>query len=650
MTTAVRVGYCRNMPPYQYEDADGMPTGFHVELLEEVAKDTDLLLSYQAYESTSEAMEALGEGEIDVVLGVIEDQFTPYHLQYSRVISSANICLLAPRSAARAYRDGRRTLRLAVEYQIVNYSYVASITYSDVLLTSNQQETLEVQQRGQADLVVGIKDSLLWYLEKEGQTENYEILINYVNSADFTIGIRGGDRYLKEELDKGIMQVRTDGTYGKIYDSWFQVDDGSRYRRILRYVGIGAGLLAVALFTYYLISRRAKRKLEAMVAARTAELNLANQKLEQKNREIQAESELRQSIIESSPTSTFVFDGDFHIRYLNQNARELILTEGCENSDNVLEIPVLAAILNDIGPDLFEEAWTSKSGTMEKRNAIGDMEKKYRYSCHKIDRGGADPEALLSVEDVTVEDREREALFEKRKNATLNQLIVGIAHEIKNPLTAINTSVEMIQTKGNNEKYWKAFSTYIPAEVERITKLINSLVGYARPAEGKNEPVNLAELLQSAYELASVSAKGIRVERNRSEEEDVYVRCDRDRIKQCLMNVIFNGIESGQKQAALDRQKHHVRIGLTVETATADVEIEDDGVGMTAEEMKRCTEPFYTTKPTGTGIGLAVTKQYLDEIGGSLIVESEKHRFTRVTIRLPLMKKEATHETGNPDR
>ncbi len=640
LTTTVRVGYCRYVPPYQYEDDGGEAAGFHVDILNELAQDQGLIVEYRSFESTSEASDALKEGDIDAVLGIVTDQVLDPALQYSHTLSSANICLLAPLESAQLYRENRsRAFVLSSEYQILSYSYLSAITHRDVLVTSNQKESLLAQQRGQVDMVVGIKECLLWYLAEAGLTDRYEILINYVNSADFTIAVRTGDRYLLEEIDHGIRNVHTNGTYEKIYNKWFYVDDGSRYRRIVRILVLSAGALAAALAAYYLISRRTRRRLAEMVAERTRELNEANEELELKNREIREESELRQSIIESSPAAAFVFDQAFCLQFLNNAARAL--SPGAEVGQSILELPEIGEMIRKTGLDLFAQDWMSRADFLEMRNSIGGIEKLYRFSVHKINRSGDSPEALLSAEDITVEDREREALFEKRKNATLNQLIVGIAHEIKNPLTAINTSVEMIQKKGSDEKYMKAFSTYIPAEVERITRLINSLVGYARPAEGRNEPVNVTELIRSAYDLASVSAKGVKVSCEADPQDAIWVRGDRDRLKQSLMNVIFNGIESGQRKGAEDRAVHRVTIGCRREGEDARVEIFDDGVGMTAEEMQHCTEPFYTTKPTGTGIGLAVTKQYLDEIGGSMSLESEKGVYTRVIMRLPMMKEES---------
>lgn len=638
LTTTVRVGYCRYMPPYQYEKENGEAAGFHVELLDELALREDLNVEYEGFDSTSEALEALEEGDVDIVLGVTRNQFHNNNISYSRIISSANICLIAPKNAAKLYRDGSRTLPLSVEYQIISYNDISKITFKNVIIKSNQWETLDAQRSGHSDLVLGLKDTLLWYLDKDRSSEEYEILINYVNSADFTIGVREGDHRLLEDIDNGISQIRTEGAYSRIYEKWFRVDDGSRYRIVLKYTAIGIAILAVVIFIYLQASRQTKLRLAEMVEERTAELHFANEELEKKNNELQVESELRRAIIESSPAGAIVFNRNYRITYRSTNAR-IMLSEEEQRIRDIRKIPLFSEIIKEVGEDLFDQSWTNKAGTIEMHISIEDMEKKYRYSVHKINRSGDNPEALLMVEDVTVEDREREALFEKRKNATLNQLIVGIAHEIKNPLTAINTSVEMIQTKGNNEKYWKAFSTYIPAEVERITKLINNLVGYARPTEGKSDRINLSELMKEICELSEVSAGRVGI-KSGIPEAAIYVMGDLDRIKQSLMNVIFNGIESCKKKASEDHAPHEVKICLNKKTEYAQIVIHDDGVGMTPDEMKRCTEPFYTTKPTGTGIGLSVTKQYIDEIGGSMKLKSIKGKYTTVYINIPFINEE----------
>ena len=104
LMTTVRVGYCDQMPPYQYTGADGQPRGFHVDVLEYIAEKEDLLLEYEAFGTTSEALDRLEEGGVDIVLGVAADKYFGYHIRYSNPVSTANLCLVAPKELAQEYK------------------------------------------------------------------------------------------------------------------------------------------------------------------------------------------------------------------------------------------------------------------------------------------------------------------------------------------------------------------------------------------------------------------------------------------------------------------------------------------------------------------------------------------------------------------
>ena len=289
------------------------------------------------------------------------------------------------------------------------------------------------------------------------------------------------------------------------------------------------------------------------------------------------------------------------------------------------------------GGNIFENDWETKAGIIDyykKRGRAG--KEKYRYNIQKMTPFGNQTGALLTVENITSEEREREAAFEKEKNETLNNLIAGIAHEIKNPLTAINASAAMMEKKGHNEKFRQAFTEHIPQEIDRITRLIDNLLDYARPGVSKIEEVSLPEVIRSVYELSKVTAKKTQILLNIAEETGLTVRGDRDKLKQSLLNLMINSIEATKNMAARDNKIHNITIDCYTENDSAVIRITDDGIGMTEQELERCTTPFWTTKKAGTGIGLALAKQYIEEAGGRMKIDSAKNQFTCVEIQLPV--------------
>jgi signal transduction histidine kinase len=106
-------------------------------------------------------------------------------------------------------------------------------------------------------------------------------------------------------------------------------------------------------------------------------------------------------------------------------------------------------------------------------------------------------------------------------------------------------------------------------------------------------------------------------------------------IKQSLINIIINGIESMEKKlAGSAKPDGSIKMKITAykNDKNAIVVVRDEGVGMTAEEIKQCTKPFFSTKPAGTGLGLAIVKQYIQENNGILHIKSEKNKYTEITL------------------
>lgn len=617
LTTNVRVGFCAYMSPYQYVTEDGVPQGFHIDLMKEIADDVDLVLEYIPYETTSTAMNALKKGEVDMVLGVAQEQFFSTNARYSSPLSTANICIVANGATAENYRNGKSNFgNTAVEFGLVEYTYLSNLGHGDIILTGNQKSSIEMLLRGRVKMMVGVKECILWYLDKKDLSDDYVIINNFLSSADFTVAVQQGDRQLCNDIDESLSVLRTSSRYDDLYNKWFNFSTVD-YRQLFRIaiMVIVCVLIGVAVFMLISFRRRTARA--------------------------EAESRLRYSIIESSPAGMVLIDRNHNIEYMNRNAMNLAGLSSYKVGESLSSLAIFSDVIQKAGGDIFEKEWDSKTGIIDfyKKRSKANKEK-YRWNIQKMNPYGNQQGALLTVENITTEEREREAAFEKEKNETLNSLIAGIAHEIKNPLTAINASAAMMEKKGHNEKFRQAFTEHIPQEIDRITRLIDNLLDYARPGVSKIEDVSLSEVIRSVYELSKVTAKKTQIIIDISDEDKLIVRGDRDKLKQSLLNLMINSVEATKNMAAKDNETHNIKVECFAENEVAVIRITDDGVGMTAQELERCTMPFWTTKKAGTGIGLALTKQYIEEAGGQLSIDSVKNEFTCVEIQIPVSNSE----------
>ena len=638
ITTTVRVGFCSQMPPFQYVDDAGNPRGFHVDILKYIAREENLQLEYQPFTTTFGAMDALEDGEVDMVLGAVGGRYSRYHIYYSDPVSTSNLCLVADKNLASKFRNNRRVYALlACEGFLCDYTYLSSLTSKGMLTKPNQSTAIEELVYGQAEMLVAVKDCLLWYLQEHDIEDNYIIVNNYLASADFTIAVREGDRLLLEGINSNLVTLRTSGGYEDLYDSWIVKGKSADYQRLLKIVLYIACAAGVFLAAYLTVSYRSKRKLTQLVDIRTAELHETNQKLEQRTAQVEAENRLRYSIIEASPAGMILVDENLNLEYMNERAMQIAGIPDFRPGDSICKLRILREIMRDVGNRIFDADWDYKSGTRQfYKDKARNLWEKYRYSIHKITLYGGRKGALITLENVTAEEKEREAAFEKDKNETLNTLIAGIAHEIKNPLTAISASADMMKVKGDNEKFREAYSAYIPQEIDRITRLINSLIDYARPGSSKIEVLSLGEILPPVVELARVTAKNTDFHVEIKKDEVLQFAGDRDKIKQSLLNLIINSIEATRQKKDLNGGRHKIEVEAYRQENHIIIKVTDDGIGMSEEELSRCMNPFYTTKKAGTGIGLSLTRQYVEEVGGTIYITSEKDIFTSVEIRFPV--------------
>ena len=237
------------------------------------------------------------------------------------------------------------------------------------------------------------------------------------------------------------------------------------------------------------------------------------------------------------------------------------------------------------------------------------------------------------VEDVTKEERERTEGFEANKNQTLNRLIAGIAHEIKNPLMSIRAFASIIREQGGDEAFQASFSRYVPQEVDRINRLIESLINYARPVKGLQEHLDVAKLMEECVYLTHASAKDKRIKFHSESDAEAFICVNRDQVRQAIINLLINAIESAaQKITCQPETTPAIYTKVYIATGKVCVEVMDEGMGMSEETLKNCTEPFYTTKKTGTGMGLSLAKQFVCENKGMFEIESKPNEYTLITL------------------
>ncbi len=238
---------------------------------------------------------------------------------------------------------------------------------------------------------------------------------------------------------------------------------------------------------------------------------------------------------------------------------------------------------------------------------------------------------VVLLHDVTrMQEMEKEVQRHERLVA-LGKMAAGVAHEIRNPLSSIKGLATLLGSGDRENRREEQAARLLVSEVERVNRSISELLDFARPQALDFRPVKLNELLNNSLQLVKADAQSLGVElKLQPASEPPTIRLDADRITQVLLNLYLNSL-----QAMPDGGTLEVGMDWKPETGKVTIRVRDTGGGIAPEILPRITDPYFTTKPEGSGLGLALVQKIIDDHGGRMEFASQPNQGTTVTITLP---------------
>src|SRR6185369_13223171 len=224
--------------------------------------------------------------------------------------------------------------------------------------------------------------------------------------------------------------------------------------------------------------------------------------------------------------------------------------------------------------------------------------------------------------------------------SSLGLLTAGLAHEIRNPLVAIRTFTQLLPERYDDPEFREGFQGLALKEVDRICGLITDLLTFARPSKPNVAPENVNDVVDNIARILETQAKEKGVEISRqfgAELPKAWI--DREQMKQVFMNLILNAIQamtSAGKVTLLSRTVE--RNGVQPAGEFVQIEVRDNGIGIPEENLQHIFDPFFTSKDEGSGLGLSISHQIVQEHGGFILVQSTVGEGTSFLINLPADK------------
>lgn len=247
---------------------------------------------------------------------------------------------------------------------------------------------------------------------------------------------------------------------------------------------------------------------------------------------------------------------------------------------------------------------------------------------------------LLSINDETEKKKLEQKLITQEKLHALGQLVAGVAHEIRNPLTSIKTFIDLLPSKYDRPQFREVLMEHLPVEVNRLNMIVTDLIEYARPRPPNIQSCTANELT-SLLAFLQVTMNKNNIEFEQYIESDLIFFIDPQQIRQVLLNLLLNAVhaveKSSEKKIKIIMEKENGEMGRIL--------IIDTGKGMSQEEINHIFEPFYTSKEKGVGLGLTLSYNLIKENKGDIHVSSFPAQGTKFTVVLPLFKEKKIEST-----
>ena len=609
-----RVAVARESEPLLFIDDAGNVNGALKDIMDLIAENCNVDLEYITYPTEWDAIYALDKEHCDILLGFVSHAQHNERLCMTTSIFTANLCLAARTEEAQAlisHPNPNKYYDTAYEVNTATYSSMGGVNCRNIKVVAGQDKLWEQLVSGDSDLIFAVRECAEYHIRNDRLGKEYQIPVHHISNINYTLLVRKKSTLLYNILNQSISEIKSSGDYDKIISKW--IIDPSLHKAegritILFFV-LGAVLIICILITGGIAFTN--RKLKVMVAEKTAEITDQMHNLEKADA-------LQKIFIEHSTGGSILTDRDGAVLYMSPDAYEM---SGIKNTRdlNIQEMPIFGAIWNLGMHDM------NHPKTMTIKNKRGGNSV-YKFQCVETRKKN---QYVVLADDVTYEENKKIEAFEEGKNRALNRMIAGIAHEIKNPLTTIKTYSSLIKEHGNNPEFQDEMSRYVPPEVDRISKMIENLIHYAKPSQGQNEIISIETLVNDCLGIAYISRTSD-VIIDTEIDHDLFIYAKREHIRQAIVNMLLNSVESLKlkRSSFASKGKEHIqdyriKVSACKKNGKVIIDVYDNGLGISEEEIALCADPFFTTKETGTGMGLSVSKQMIQGNGGKLQISSE---------------------------
>lgn len=577
--------------------------GFAIDLMEQLSLEMETGITFRPL-IWADVFTSLDNQQVDIIqITYSEERNEKYYLTAPIYKSRGVVFLRNEKSEVKQLErlEGKKIAGIKEDYALsVLKEKVPGLA---IIECDSIADCAQVVKKGEADGIVADEQNIMYYAQSEKLFQNYYVVEEEVYHEDVVFAVRKADGKLGEILSKAVYNLRTKDTLGKLQQKWFLgsvLDDAVPRRKIYIWIAeLVLGVLAFFVYLFWYIHHGTRR----IVAERTSELVHERRRLE--------------TVLNSIPQYLFEVTVNGDIRLVNRQVRGEI--PFCDEEKRKIENKKLLEILREAQGCQY----------LQREVSIGN--EWFRVTCSTISDESSNRNMIVLIEDITLYRLQERQDMQNYKMAAIGHLASGVSHELKNPLEIIcnycyalekgilNTEEEVLHTVG-----------IIEAQAKNANEIVESLLSFARTVPEEVRKTEIKSCIQLLLDVQKPLLMKRRIEVQFTCEDNIYVKCNPEGIKRIVINLLTNA------QDAMAPDGGKIQITVVREVEQVRIEFQDYGKGMSEQELEQIFNPFYTTKSSGTGLGLYLVYHQIEESDGSIQVHSQEGEGTLFRIYLPI--------------
>ncbi|NLX62696.1 MAG: transporter substrate-binding domain-containing protein [Tissierellia bacterium] len=621
-TDPLIIGMEANNPPFEFIDEEGEYRGFNIDIIKALSleMEVDIVLKPMDWVDVHVALQ---NGEIDAILGMNFNENRKELYEFSDEYLVHSLALFVNENNNSIFDiENLKGCRVAVQRSDFAAYVLADIGEIELVFFSDLYVAFKALMNNKVDAVFGNKLTGKYLIRHNEDIKNVKIVGNEYNFSSYGLALRKGNTQLAQEFNMALKEIKQKGIYNKIYSKWFGKDLESSYLRLLKIITI----FSIIFFGIIIIVVKINNSLKKQVERRTLELRKANAKLLKQKQLIKESNIFKEQILNGIANGLITFDKNKVITAINKSCEKILDINSKDWIGKNIESTYLNKYFN---VDIIKECIDTgmKFDYLESKFVKDDREVTLSYILRpmfnmKDERIGA----VMTFHDITELSILREKVAEREKMNTINMLISGISHEIRNPLTTIKTYIDLLPYKYDNEEFRNKITRQVPLEISRLNELLTDLINLTKPKKLKKEKFNLIDLVNYVLDIFSIKLEKANISYNYlDKDKEILVYGNKQQILQIIMNLILNSIEAIEENGKIVLKINRLNNKYILR-------IIDNGQGIEEKHMKKILDPFFSTKKSGTGLGLTMCYRYAKENNIQLKIISEYGKGTEVEL------------------